>query len=129
MPMSVTLRPARPCRTVAHARIRPRNSLLRSAAQDQKTGHRGESRTDALPPPPASRSVLHGPQSADDVIIGIALTVRWMLVTGRRPRCDRPLFHELPAHELVDFWADDHIEPGPEQGAQLRRSALAELPP
>jgi hypothetical protein len=57
---------------------------------------------------------LRGPQSPDDVVMGIALTTTWMLATGRRLRCGVPLFHDLAAPELVDFWADDHIEPTPE---------------
>lgn len=50
-----------------------------------------------------------GPQTADDLVIGIALTTTWMLTTGRRLRCGVPLTHDLNAMELIDFWADDHI--------------------
>jgi hypothetical protein len=51
-----------------------------------------------------------GPQTADDIAIALALTARWMLVTGRRLH-QRPLLHALPAEQLIDFWADDHITP------------------
>ena len=46
--------------------------------------------------------------------MAIALTATWALVTGRRPRAGRPLFHDLPVPELIDFWADDHLPPRPE---------------
>jgi hypothetical protein len=49
----------------------------------------------------------HGPQSLDEIVIGIALTTKWMLITGRR--LDKaPLLHDLTADQLIDFWADDH---------------------
>lgn len=57
---------------------------------------------------------ISGPQSADDVVIGLALTTTWVLVTGRRVRCDLPLFHDLPESDLIDFWADDHLGHGAE---------------
>jgi hypothetical protein len=46
--------------------------------------------------------------------MAIALTTTWALVTGRGPRCGHPLLHDLPVPELIDFWADDHRESGPE---------------
>jgi hypothetical protein len=49
----------------------------------------------------------HGPQSPDEAIVGIALTVRWMLITGRRLD-QRPELHELSCDQLIDFWADDY---------------------
>lgn len=63
-------------------------------------------------PPPASAQEVRGPRSADDVAIGLALTTMWVLATGRRLRCDVPLFHDLPEGDLIDFWADDHINHG-----------------
>jgi hypothetical protein len=49
----------------------------------------------------------HGPQCPDEILISIALTTTWMLVTSRR--LDQPpLLHELTADQLIDFWADDH---------------------
>jgi hypothetical protein len=50
---------------------------------------------------------FYGPQSSDEAVIGIALTTRWMLITGRRLN-EAPLLHGLPADQLIDFWADDH---------------------
>ena len=49
----------------------------------------------------------HGPQTADEVIIGLALTTCWMLITGRR-LYQQPLLHGLSADQLIDFWADDY---------------------
>ena len=49
----------------------------------------------------------HGPQSPDEVVIGVALTAQWMLRTGRRLD-EAPLLHELSGDQLIDFWADDH---------------------
>jgi len=73
-----------------------------------------------MPPmPPASLHQVRGPQSADDLVIAIALTATWMLATGRRLRCDMPLLHDLNARELIDFWADDHITPGSDIHAGL----------
>jgi hypothetical protein len=63
---------------------------------------------------PSSARQVRGPRSADDVVIAIALTTTWVLATGRRLRCEQPLFHDLNVHELIDFWADDHITPGPD---------------
>jgi hypothetical protein len=50
---------------------------------------------------------VHGPQSPDEVVIGVALTTRWMLDTGRRLD-QAPLMHDLTGDQLIDFWADDH---------------------
>jgi hypothetical protein len=55
--------------------------------------------------PPGTRQPP-GPRTADDIVIGLALTTRWMLITGRRLN-QRPLLHILPAEQLLDFWADD----------------------
>jgi hypothetical protein len=50
---------------------------------------------------------VHGPRSPDEVVIGVVLTTRWMLSTGRR--LDQiPLMHDLTGDQLIDFWADDH---------------------
>jgi hypothetical protein len=50
---------------------------------------------------------VHGPQSPDEIAIGVVLTTRWMLDTGRR--LDQvPLMHNLTGDQLIDFWADDH---------------------
>jgi hypothetical protein len=51
-----------------------------------------------------------GPESAEDLVLGLALTTTWMLKTGRHLRCRVPLMHDLTAAELIDFWADDHIQ-------------------
>lgn len=56
---------------------------------------------------PWDPSARHGPRSADEALIGVALTTQWMLVTGRRLRQD-PTLHDLDLDELIDFWADDH---------------------
>lgn len=50
----------------------------------------------------------HGPLTTDEHIIGVVLTVRWMLLTRRRLG-QAPLFHDLEHIELIDFWADDHL--------------------
>jgi hypothetical protein len=55
------------------------------------------------PHPP---EILIGPRSANEVIIGMALTTKWMLTTGRRLD-QTPLLHDLTADQLIDFWADD----------------------
>lgn len=68
-----------------------------------------------------------GPRSANEIVIGMALTATWMLATGRR--LDQPpLLHDLTADQLIDFWADDHTadaagvprqecpSPGPRKG-------------
>jgi hypothetical protein len=50
---------------------------------------------------------VHGPRSPDEIVIGVALTARWMLSTGRR--LDQvPLMYDLTEDQLIDFWADDH---------------------
>ncbi|SEG85616.1 hypothetical protein SAMN04489712_11846 [Thermomonospora echinospora] len=71
------------------------------------------------PAPPPWRPC--GPQSADEVALAIALTARWMLVTGRR--IDQvPLLHDLPGDQLIDFWSDDHVAgPHPPRPAADRR--------
>lgn len=81
---------------------RPRryDTIRGRAAEDDETN--------VSSPPSVSAQNIRGPQSADDVVIGLALTTTWVLATGRRLCCDVPLFHDLPAPELVDFWADDH---------------------
>src|SRR5262245_28777160 len=63
----------------------------------------------ADPMRPAARLPQHGygPQSLDETVIGIALTTRWMLTTGRRLD-QAPLMHDLTDDQLIDFWADDH---------------------
>ncbi|MFG2001116.1 hypothetical protein ACGFNU_18420 [Spirillospora sp. NPDC048911] len=63
-----------------------------------------------VPPCPASwdRQALHGPRSADEAVLAIALTLRWMLSTGRRLH-EWPQPHELGGENLIEFWADDHI--------------------
>jgi hypothetical protein len=58
-------------------------------------------RTGARPP------FVHGPQSPDEVVIGVVLTTRWMLDTGRRLD-QAPLMHDLTGDQLIDFWADDY---------------------
>jgi hypothetical protein len=60
--------------------------------------------------------VAHGPQSADEVVMQVALTTSWMLRTGRH--LDRaPLLHHLSDTELIDFWADDRLDAdGPAPG-------------
>jgi hypothetical protein len=70
--------------------------------------------TAAAPGPQAPRPRLAatsarccGPQTADEMVIGVALTARWMIATGRRLH-EPPLLHSLPADQLLDFWADDH---------------------
>jgi hypothetical protein len=50
---------------------------------------------------------VHGPQSPDEIVIGVALTTRWMLNTGRRLD-QAPLMHDLTGDQLIDFWADDY---------------------
>src|SRR5215467_12030667 len=68
----------------------------------------------------------HGPRTAEEAAIGLALTTSWMLITGRW-MYPGPLLHDLPAEQLIDFWADDHVPgsdaapggPGP-VGAGLR---------
>jgi hypothetical protein len=72
---------------------------------------------------PKPTSVPAGPRSAEEVVIAIALTTTWALVTGRRPRAGLPLFHDLPAHELIGFWADDHLAPRPEIPSGLPEQA------
>lgn len=52
-----------------------------------------------------------GPHTVDDMVIGLALTTTWMLLTGRH-LYERPLLHSLTAEQLVDFWADDHADAG-----------------
>jgi hypothetical protein len=37
-----------------------------------------------------------GPRTVNEVIIGMALTAKWMLTTGR-------LLHDLTADQLIDF--------------------------
>lgn len=61
---------------------------------------------------PAADSPPNGPQTADDVVIGLALTAKWMIITGRRLG-QQPLLHTLPADQLVDFWDDYASGPGP----------------
>ena len=61
-------------------------------------------------PAPARRDWARGPQTADDVIIGVALTTQWMLITGRRLH-QSLLLHDLPTGQLIDFWADDFQPP------------------
>jgi hypothetical protein len=74
-------------------------------------------------PAPSRACHTPGPQSADDLVIGIALTTTWMLITGRRLRSGVPLVHHLTAVELIDFWADDHINPTPDVPSGLREQA------
>ena len=79
---------------------------------------------DNVPCPPASLKPGHQPasyaqartastlgaaRSAEDVAIGMALTTFRMLATGRR-LSQRPLLHNLPTDELLDFWADDQAD-------------------
>jgi hypothetical protein len=82
------------------------------------------------PVAPASRSLprtrraarpVVGPQCGSDVIIGLALTTTWMLITGR---CldHGPLLHGLPAADLIDFWADDYFVPADKAGAAGARA-------
>jgi hypothetical protein len=80
--MMATLGPPRPATALAGTRTPP-------------VAHR---------PAPGRR---HGPRTADEKIIGVALTTRWMLITGRRLH-QSPLLHDLPTGQLIDFWADDH---------------------
>lgn len=54
-----------------------------------------------------------GPRSTDDMVTAITLTTIWMISTRRRLQSTVPLFHDLNAAELIDFWADDHIIPVP----------------
>jgi hypothetical protein len=81
------------------------------------------------PPVKAGRaspaSPLPGPQTADDLVIGLALTTRWMLITGRRLG-QWPLLHVLSGAELIEFWADDHVgnsETAPSAGAASQPTA------
>lgn len=62
-------------------------------------------------PPTSSPPLPDGPDNADDVALALALTTRWVLLTGRRLDCETPLFHELPVSDLIDFWADDQLLP------------------
>ncbi len=75
---------------------------------------------------PGADSQLHGPQTADDVVIGLALTAKWMITTGRRLG-QRPLLHTLPADQLVDFWSDDHSS-APESAPPLARGPRRPAP-
>lgn len=71
------------------------------------------------PHPP---EIPFGPRSANEVIIGMALTTKWMLTTGRR--LDQiPLLHDLTADQLIDFWADDH-----DGGSDSRPAQRYEMP-
>ncbi|SEG48008.1 hypothetical protein SAMN04489712_105452 [Thermomonospora echinospora] len=51
------------------------------------------------------RPADHGPCSAEEVTLGVALTTTWMLATGRRLN-QPPLAHHLPADQLLEFWAE-----------------------
>lgn len=116
MPTSSTRPSPRSCRRARHVRTRPRHSLPRSTAP---YGHRRQQEgtcdvsSQTPGPAPVSAARPYGPRSADEFLIAIALTTTWALVTGRRPR-PAPLIHDLPARDLIDFWADDHLELRPE---------------
>lgn len=108
-----------------HARPCPRHSLPRSTApyghRRQQEGTRDVS-SQTPGPAPVSAPRPHGPRSADEIAIATALTTTWALVTGRRPR-PAPLLHDLPALDLIDFWADDHLETRPETLSGPREQA------
>jgi hypothetical protein len=76
--------------------------LTRPSTASVPYGKRADGTTRPHPP----KTPL-GPQSVNEVIIGMALTTRWMLVTGRRLD-QTPLLHDLAADQLIEFWADDH---------------------
>ncbi|WP_285578038.1 hypothetical protein [Actinoallomurus iriomotensis] len=67
--------------------------------------------TGDVPSPTTSLLPAPGPQCAEERLIALALTARWMTLTGRRLDSATPLLHDLPAYELIDFWADDHLVP------------------
>ena len=80
--------------SVTSARPRPRKGRDRDAPDEKRSA--------ASP-----LRHVHGPQSPEEVAIGVALTTQWMLTTGRRLG-QEPLLHDLAADQLIDFWADDH---------------------
>jgi hypothetical protein len=66
-----------------------------------------------------------GPRTVNEVIIGMALTAKWMLTTGRRLD-QTPLLHDLTADQLIDFWADDHD--GGSDSRPAQRYEMADSP-
>lgn len=56
---------------------------------------------------------------AADAVLALPLFTTWAVRTGRSMR---PVpVPDLTAEELIDFWADDQLEPQPEQScSQLR---------
>lgn len=59
-----------------------------------------------MPVPMDTEERRHGPVTAAETELGVALTAIWMLATGRRLG-DVPLAHGLAPEELIEFWADD----------------------
>ena len=51
--------------------------------------------------------MLYPPLSRDEFIARLLVDI-WTLATGRTLRDVPP--HELTAEELIDFWADDHLD-------------------
>jgi hypothetical protein len=59
-----------------------------------------------------SPDVSESPDSSDDLLATLLIR-SWMVATGRTLRSDVPP-RDLPAEELIDFWADDFgCEPDP----------------
>src|SRR4051812_14989567 len=84
MAMSLSPTPARSRRNLLRARTRSPIALRRRTADGLR--RQGEGERDVSRPAarrPAQRpGPLCGPQSPDDVVIGLALTTTWMLATG-----------------------------------------------
>jgi len=49
--------------------------------------------------------------ASDDELLARLLIDTWTLTTGKMLRGDVPP-QELTEEELIDFWSDDHLDPG-----------------
>jgi hypothetical protein len=56
----------------------------------------------------SDHAMLYQSLSPDEFVARLLVDI-WTLATGRTLRCDVPP-HELTAEELIDFWADDHLD-------------------
>lgn len=55
----------------------------------------------------SDQAMIYPPLSHDEFVARLLIDI-WTLATGRTLRDVPP--HELTAEELIDFWADDHLD-------------------
>jgi hypothetical protein len=88
--------------------------------------HRGHSSVPTAENPERDHAMPYVPLTDDDLVARLLIHT-WMLTTGRTLRSDiQP--HELAEEELINFWADDHLDQATRDGPSSIKILSDSLP-